>query len=479
MATYLDIGCVRIQSWIGQWSDLMGRRGASAALNDATTTDTVEGYLRQGDWPDVSVNTTVPDVDGVVSLVVGSSTEPEVVARLVLAELRARVPGAEFEAVWGRGGDYAAAYEHEIQPGRQRGEVMLAVRPPGELPMVARCDLVSTDLAVDHWTRAADEQRRRIGGDAQSRIRMAGFRSSLRRSDGTALDTELALAEEFDREEVKDFAELAALGPPRLKRNHLATVYLDGNRIGDQFQSLRPNDTDNEKLRAIKTEARRSLSSDLHDATVESLRAATGHLCELVEHDQLPVVPHIVGGDDIIVSVPAAYGVWFARCLMTEFSSRMGEAGSVAGLVSSQDDGAFPFSASAGIAIAHASYPFGDCVAAADDLLSDAKAATRGTEASLLIAELTTDSTKLPGPSEAWTLRDLVDLDEHLVWLAGCGKSQRAELQRAAGRDDPQVARAYVERLLRRSDDLARIPPALIADPQRLIHALNLTRWWT
>lgn len=479
MPTYLDIGCVRIQSWIGQWSDLFGRRGASAALNQATASDSIQAHLDDAGWSDVVINTTVPDIDGVVSLVVGPSTDPQVVAASVLATLRGHVPGAEFEAIWGEGDDYASAYEHEIRLRAERGEVTRALPAPAELPMVARCDLVSTDLAIGSWSRAKDERPRRVGRDAKNRIDGAGFRSSRRRSDGTALDTEIKLVEEFGRDEVRDFDHLAALGPKRTKQNHLATVYLDGNRIGDHFQLLQPGANDSEESRGVKMEARRSLGSELHLATIDSLRAVTGELCQMVDHKHLPVVPHLVGGDDVLVSVPAAYGIWFARRLMTGFASRLAASDTVAQLPQSPGGGAWSFSASAGIVIAHLSHPFGICVAAADDLLARAKAATRGSEAAILVAELTTDSADLPSPAEAWTLSELSDLDPHLTWLARLGKSQRAELHRAAERDDPDVARAYVEQLLRRSGDLDRLPPALIANPRRLVQALKLTRWWT
>lgn len=109
--------------------------------------------------------------------------------------------------------------------------------------------------------------------------------------------------------------------------NHLATIFADGNGLGGLFHEARDRAAKEGTQEAL--DSLRLLSEGIKDATAAALLDAT--LAILRDDDTvLPAVPHIQGGDDVLVTVPALR-VWpFVRTFLTtseELFEAFGEVG--------------------------------------------------------------------------------------------------------------------------------------------------------
>jgi len=380
-------------------------------LRDAASVEVIDALL--SDMPGVQRNLHVPDVDGVISVILDVDEQAEPVEQRIIAHLREKCPSAQFHVA--RGTDdglpdeatYRRVFHRQIMPNVHAGTAPVSLAPVSEIPTAMRCRQTGGDLSIGYQA-ISDAERHSVGLDVLARITQADWRTSEARAaarrkqalikTALSLEDELAArigfkeAEAF-KSEVRDFEELADLGPPR-KRNHLATVFIDGNRIGELIDNCPDDDL-------------RSLSSALDSATWTALTQATIAVCELTgtgpsatteESRRLPVLPHIVGGDDVLVTMPAFSGVEFTRCFLRVFSAECSRlTGKSLGDVS----------ASAGIVIHHRKYPFTRAADHANDVLATAKKSTEGRSASLALAELTRDSTNVIDHDMAWQLSDL------------------------------------------------------------------------
>ena len=249
---------------------------------------------------------------------------------------------------------------------------------------------------------------------------------------------------------VRDFDDLAQRGPATLgshglKQNHVATVYIDGNSVGQHIERASSSD-------------RIGLSSRLKEATTAALNAATEAVHERLPTGPLAVIPHVVGGDDVLVSVPAFMWRPFVATFLKVFGTS-----------------ADPVSASAGIVIAHLAYPFNRAVEVADDLLSKAKAAVDGKQSSLAVIELTSEAAQ-PTRARVWTETDLARLSASIKILSDTGKSARHELARAAAAPERLVARNLLRRQCARMG--IGLDAELTADPALVADLLDLVKWW-
>lgn len=136
---------------------------------------------------------------------------------------------------------------------------------------------------------------------------------------------------------------------------YLGLIYCDGNRMGDLLMSLRTRQDYQQFSRAV--------DSLLWEITVETLvRCLPPRRVPGEERTVLPFEIIMVGGDDLVL-VTAADAVLDAACtIAAEFEKRS------RGLVGDQK-----LSLSAGVAIAHADYPFYATLEVAEELLKSAK----------------------------------------------------------------------------------------------------------
>jgi hypothetical protein len=152
--------------------------------------------------------------------------------------------------------------------------------------------------------------------------------------------------------------------------NYVAVVAVDGDRIGALLRSV-DDDT--------------ALSRHLADAMRAAVWEAAGHAEERVRLDEAssigdgattagggpatahrlrPMLPQWIGGDDAVLVLHPQHAFRVTTELLRVFAHRMASAG-------------HPVTASAGIAIAHASLPMHQFVGMAEELLDEAKRVSR------------------------------------------------------------------------------------------------------
>ncbi|MEU1591766.1 hypothetical protein ABZ468_02625 [Streptomyces sp. NPDC005708] len=486
---YVDFGAIRIQSYLTRTPGLRGHRAASDSLARATAPGAVKevvGHLAE-------VNTEAGEADGVVSLcftpVPGEDLEAQV-GRLqdrVFARLRTALPGAEFHSVWGQGEYYLNAYDKEIHPKTEAGDVRYDLPATAEFPLAVPCAMCHTDPAAT-WETVIGKRQRLCPDCSMRNVPRS-------RSAGDRLSPEGRLAESLPVTHAapEDFAALAALGHARSGRNHLATVAIDGNAFGEFFKALAKEGSEDAQMRDWK----KTISQSLSAATRDALTEATVNLPLTIERDQVVVVPHVVGGDDVLVSLPADQAWEFTLAFLREFGQAVhGETAGILEVLNrrraqrAQEEPALEApTASAGIVFAHSSYPLNLLVELAGQRLGEAKRAVRGRAASMQWLDITADGTEAPGhdPLRLSTLRtpagDPTLEAQALSALARVPASHRTRLAEAV-RSDGEITAAVIAH---RVGHLKAVQPFLSPFDQQnappptgigLGAALGIARWW-
>lgn len=430
---YAEIGAVRIQRYLARTPRLRGRRGASAALAEVTRAAELEPMLNGL----ARVNPDAGEADGVVSLVLADGADTDTVISRVFGHLRERLPGAEFQATWAPGADYPSAYR-EMKAKRKRGEVRRDFPAMLEFPFALPCMLCRTAAAVGQIKLGEDDVKQVC---ADCRMRESRDVRALGETAEGWLAAAMNCADTPD-----EFDDLAALGSDD-NRNHLATVYADGNAMGDFFDRLADPTADfrgtdqpgsgsacggGEEIRAGKSE----LSRLVNEHTRTALKVAT----EAVRRNGDPslwVVPHLVGGDDVLVSLPADRAWPFVHALLRTFSDLMTQT------ATDMND---PPTASAGLVISHSSTPFSMVVDAAERGLREAKSLTRGRAPSVHLLDVTVDGLNST-PHPALRLDAVEAAAADLDRLREVPKSGLARLARALAEGGPADARTLAARL--------------------------------
>ena len=311
---YVDVAAVRIQHYIGRTPRLKGQRGASAWLSWATSAEQVTKVLR--DTPALrargaELNPEAGQADGLISVrLPGDSASEETaktVAGTLAAYLRSVLPSLEISGLWGAGPSYLEAYRDQMKPLRD-DPPLVSLPPSAGFPPLESCAECRAD-PVARPDRDPRESPRGVPGLPGplpgpvpqvlawrlSRTATAMLRGNSP-STGEEADLARALGRDPDAGTAQDFQDLAALGGQETWRNHIATVYADGNAIGALFDRIAAHgDPD------LKEQASAAISA----ATRKSLLEATLAVLGEDPREPLPVIPHIVGGDDLVVSVVA------------------------------------------------------------------------------------------------------------------------------------------------------------------------------
>ncbi|MEU6026958.1 hypothetical protein ABZ825_08045 [Streptomyces tauricus] len=489
---YVDFGAVRIQQYLTRTAGLRGHRAASNCLARATAADAVERVA--GDLAEV--NPEAGEADGVVSLRFPARGTDDVEGRVrrlqdvVFAHLRLALPGAEFHSVWGEGEFYLAVYAHVLRPKSRRGQVRHDLPPVAEFPLAVPCRMCHTDPAVG-VEPVADGTRQALCLDCSMRNVSRRQTVADERSPEGRLLRDIGLVPGPD-----DFTALAALGTAASGRNQLATVAVDGNAFGVFFKALADEGSLDPELRTSKA----TLSEALSAATREALANATLELPSTAQHERLCVVPHVVGGDDVLVSLPADQAWQFTLTFLTEFERlvrgatadildrlnrlRAGRRGPEAELPALG-----PPTASAGVVVAHASHPLNLLVESAGQRLSEAKRAFGGRRASVQWLDITADGPEAPGhpPLALSVLRTANGgasaAATALSRLTRVPASHRARLTEASRGGGPLTAAALADRVGHLDAVRPFLPPLDRLDQPPvsgvgLGAALNLARWW-
>jgi hypothetical protein len=379
--------------------------------------------------------------------------------------------------LWGAGNSYLEAYRDSMKP-RREDPLLRSLPAPGDFPALASCaecragpaveeidihEATGIAVCLDCLARYTDRYRRQ------------GLAAQLR-PDGSGLPVyweEASLARALGRTPIadtaQDFSALAALGGPDTQRNHVATLYADGNAIGALFDRIAAHGDP-----ALKARISAEVSRVTRDALREATRAVLGE-----QERCIPVIPHVVGGDDLVVSVVADRAWRFTMAYLDEFRRRLGSIPGVpGGLIS-----AVAPTASAGLVFAHCKFPFQRAAELAGERLRTAKRQYHGTAPAVAWLDVTRDGEHPPAGQRAWSLDHLIELDDPLRALAGVEPSGRAVLERLADPASPLVSVARLQEHTRRLDRSAVLAPFL-SDPDpaartaRVAGALSAARWW-
>ncbi|MBT8225755.1 MAG: hypothetical protein HKP61_22355 [Dactylosporangium sp.] len=467
---YLDVGVSGIQRYLARTPDLKGRRGASAWLTGATDRDGLRAWIREqralADQA-ISVNDEAGEADGLIPLRMPAGVEPRPVVDLVVSMLRRRLPGLQIAATWGLGNSYLDA--HRRWRSTHQDPALASLPPIGDFPPLESCGLCRADPAVAEIT--VHDREYRICADCRQRY-VDRYRRPGLESDAVPVGAECWLLEGLglgSDHAVQEFDALANLGEAGGNRNHLATVSIDGNAIGALFRRI---------LDGADPAAKQHASRAVAEATRQALLTATrAVLPEAGGSGSVPVIPHVLGGDDLLVSVVADRAWRFATAYLSAFERHLRES---ADLQVARDGGDGP-TASAGVVFARATFPFRRAVELSESLLRQAKRAHAGRIPAVAWLDVTQEGEHPPPHRSAWTLDELTGMSEALAALrTGVPPSNRAVLERLADPADPGLAQARLRDHVRRLGHAAVLDPFLDMDPTtgRLLDALSLVRWW-
>lgn len=269
-------------------------------------------------------------------------------------------------------GDFAKAHElAEADLRAKKQDRRGRCTATAHLPYGAICASCGVSLATEYASRVEGEREmylcqacqdkgseRRMITDARARAHeqfFSAFFMALRR---TSLGGELP--ERLDR----DFFPLGAdaVGAHD-DRGYVAYLVADGNGTGVFFS------------RCNEPEKMRRLSAALTNALWNALACATSKLApRLKEKDmkagEMPVLPLIVGGDDLFALLPAPYALAFAREFCLAFEGEMRQAALSLGLEVGVDE--YP-TATAAVVICKQNYPYALAHRQGEALLKRAK----------------------------------------------------------------------------------------------------------
>ncbi len=141
------------------------------------------------------------------------------------------------------------------------------------------------------------------------------------------------------------------------QRNYVAYLVADGNGMGKIFGSC-----DQGQMKTLSEGLTPLLRSSLARAAADFKRTVPG------QGDMIPVLPLILGGDDLFALIPAPYALDFARRFCLEWETQMDELVKRVGLT----DVPRPTVAAA-VVICKSKYPYALAHRRADDLLKEAK----------------------------------------------------------------------------------------------------------
>lgn len=493
MTVYLDVGAKRIQAYLARTPRLRGRRGASALLEYKMLHDWTKGAWSRH----AQVNVEGKETDGVLSLCFTDPDVDDLTIDTVVTEtatlLQRLAPGVEWDVHVRRADNYrhalrdGAAAEragHDLLPGGDTRHRPLPVAP-NEVPVVRFCETCGLDSAVrtGQVEPAGEDGDKEIPlcADCSRRFLEGGYRRDTRNwtadearrrwqekiaPGGLAAERDLRVdverIKDLDTGTLKvarDFADLAALGSG--DANHLCTVFIDGNRFGNLFAALKDAEV-----------SLRELSADLNKAVRGALVIATADVTR--ENDAyLPVIPHLVGGDDLLASVTADRAWDFVVAFLDDYHRR-----TAALAADYQQRAGTPVlvpTASAGLVFAHLKYPFANCLDLAEAALRRAKSQHNALEPAVCWVDVTEDGPELPPSRSAPRLKALADHRPDIDGLWKIPPAGRAQLARAAKDGDDTAVAALAHRL----GHISLIRPfQLPQPPMPLVDALVLGRWW-
>lgn len=302
---------------------------------------------------------------GTAKVLVRDQTSARNLVRAVTTAALREAPGLEVCGVVGEPFDWSAEGALHASLGRT-AERLAPVRTalPGpdarfmRLPVVAGC--ASTGLPAESMVRLPD------GSEPRSAESRAKWRAYGRQTEGDGLKRLAKLAGVTTRElaqvvdHLNDHAEWVGV------------VYADGNGLGSVFGNFeacvegRSNRQYADTLRTFSA----ALQSCARDAFADAVHALEG-LGARLEHGPVPLLPLILGGDDLVALCSGDWALPFTEAYLRAFEKRTATTSDLVGPLSRQ--GKRGLSACAGVAIVKPHFPFSASRDLAYDLMHEAK----------------------------------------------------------------------------------------------------------
>ncbi len=506
---YAEVGVKHVQEYLGRSRHLWGRRGASDLLVLVTWTKqelegekkgltadvglkTVHEIVKQHSG--VEINPDALDIDGVVAIRSSDRKKLEAAAHAIALNVRQFLPATTVSVDLFEAQSYAETLAFDFHRST-------TIYQPGltEFPLARRCDECNSDMAnytvecpstpairkgsrlcADCWQRMPRPNRTTVlrllqdlpGFEAEEIVLRKLLCKRKSRKKGTGISGGGLSA-------CKDFHDLAAQvktqeGHRTITNNHIATVFADGNGLGQLFARERNEAATTGSMKQIKT-----LSSEIKGITRKALIKAVGEITQ--DADQvMPAIPHILGGDDIFVSVPATR-VWDFLPL---FLRRMKKGFETKGLKPMP-------SVSAGVVICHAAFPIGDQAEISEALMRQAKKHVAGDGWSFNWIDITAEGPQPLRERSPWLLREFEDRREALESLRDLPNSARSSLRTVLRQ--PGNRNLALKHFMERSPEVDRVVSRLFpsaggtpgkgdfrileTDFQILDDSLSITRW--
>lgn len=491
MTTYLGVGAVRIQTWLGHTPKLTHLRGASQALHEYTAYQPVGNWLAkhaQG----ATLEPAAGDVDGVIALNLAAATKPAQIAAGLVAHLQRELPGVQWAAWWCDADSYLAALSRSLDPDDAAVGRLTALPPLQDACFVESCP----QCRREPFVLDAGRDGQQTGADCAARD--AAQQRAMGQAKGAA-----SMWSEIPGEWPDSFDVLAARGGlsesaaapgavgRRDSRSHLATIAADGNGIGGLNKAI----SDCKMPLARLYEETVALINDvMRQAVIDAARQAGA-----ADASVKVVIPHYVGGDDALLSVPAASAWAFAIRLAQSFEllrqrldgvldADIAEA-KAAGYVDAEAQTAgvrgriAALSLGVGVVFASASHPFAQTSELAHRAMRRAKKDTKGRRSAIAWIDLTSDSLSVGGESGGMPSIDVDVASRQLGADAGgdgaevfafspSARGQLGSLLRDTLSDDRRTRQDAVDQWAKRTRVAINTPL------DHLPAALSRARWW-
>lgn len=316
---------------------------------------------------------------GVTMLVRDPEVGRRVVGSITEAALRAApgldVCGAVGDAIeWGDAqgvaGGIADAWDLlAVARARRRGP---RLRFPG-VPIAARCG--SSGLPA-HCVVEFGEGRSLEARSVPSLAKLNAFDPALLR---LAVQMGLCSGDDADQKATARTALSQIVDYLNDRAEWVAVVHADGNGMGEVFQSFASMDGQKDATAVDYTEGLRRLSDGVDECAREAFRSVFAKLRSRgwrADTAEPPVLPLILGGDDLTVVCDGELALPFARDYLEQFTRLANEHSAVSGAVKKVKH-LRGLGACAGVAIVKRQYPFHSAVHLAEELTTEAKAVKR------------------------------------------------------------------------------------------------------
>ena len=487
MTTYLGVGAVRIQTWLAHTPKLTHLRGASQALQQHTSNARIQHWLDTG-VPGARLVGAAGDVDGVIALELLPDVAAGSVATRLVADLHNSLPGVQWAAWWCEDVNYLKAMWRSTDPDdlMPRLDFLPALQ---DNPLAESCPQCRREPLTLSAASSADTGTDCLARDLAQQEEIEAAKRTGGRWDG------------IPGAWPKDFDELAArgglaphtAGPEavgrRDSRSHLATIDADGNGLGGLVSAIA-------KCPVHLGELYENTVSVVNEVLLCSVITAAQHASDPASTVK-GAIPHYAGGDDCLVTVPAAAAWVFAArlaehfdqarvrllgCLDSDVAKASAETPTAAEDVADVRERIGALSLGVGMVFAGTSHPFAETSAVAHQALNRAKVDAQGRSARIGWADLTAESGGVGGPDALATIEVSDVLHQLNPGATGVGtdvfslspsaRSQLGSILRDSTVTDRVGRQSMVDRWAKRTD------VTLSTSLDELPAALSRARWW-